>query len=126
MKVVAFSTAEEYNLDALVEAIKRAPGFDALPELACDVIHVRGSVNPERSHEGGDLFVFGDGSFVVWGQDADQLGRTFLARVLHKPVPGLPVPPQTDGSTFPIEVFPLSKIETEEMDYIEDVCEYVF
>ncbi|KAI9159456.1 hypothetical protein H9P43_008796 [Blastocladiella emersonii ATCC 22665] len=115
MKIVAFCTAEEYDLSPIRSLIDRTPGFTLQPELAADVLHVRVHLpptEPTRSTPAtdgeGELFVFSDGSFVAWGANAQDLGTQFLARVIRKP-----------GKTK-IEGMPHKFAETEEMDFIED------
>jgi len=59
----------------------------------------------------GEVFVFGNGSFVCWGLDEDD-ARTFAKDVLGR-VPGL-------------QVGPLKEAETEELEFVMDPSEYVF
>lgn len=62
MPVVAACTAEAYDLDGVVGDLRKA--FAISPLNLSDIIHAR----PATGH---DVFVFRNGSFVIWGTEQD-------------------------------------------------------
>ncbi|KAJ3375997.1 hypothetical protein GGF31_000063 [Allomyces arbusculus] len=129
-RAAAYCTADSYDLHAVREAVEKAPGMHLLPALADDVVHVQ--VADEDVD--GDLFVFGDGTFVVWSRDPARIAVAVMTRVLGKRVPlveagagasgvrsrlPLPLEPVKQGA----EVMPYAHMEVEDMAYVEDAGE---
>ena len=93
--IVTLATAERYNLLSIA---------GHLPHSARRLHEAWWIPRWGESGREGEIFVFGNGSFVCWGLDEEQ-ARKFARRHLRKP---------------DVEVLPMREPETEDLEFVTD------
>lgn len=98
--IVTLATAERYNILSMK---------DHLPPSARS-LHESWWI-PKWGENGkeGEIFIFGNGSFVCWGLDEEQ-AKSFARKHLRKPS---------------VEILPLREPETEDLEFVTDPEEWV-
>lgn len=104
MAVKAFCTAESYDLDGLKSSLRK---WFSISDLSyASFIHA-------KSHDGHDVFIFKNGSFVVWGTQNDISEQKTIDSLIEE-LSELVKPHQYGGLTA-------DRVEMEEMEWTESV-----
>lgn len=124
-EVVAYATAEEYDLDALIRSGRLPAGWKLLEDdevlyIPAWPIHAS-QPTTDKSHDAvadgasdsGEAFIFRSGSYVTWGMSEDQ-SRRFLPSVIRGRV-----------AKFEVERERYTEIGDEGMDYLFAADQYV-